>query len=229
MALAVVIAVLPITRSAALFAAIALGLGILLEPGLGIIVLALALPFGSLVSLPGLPANIVDLLVALVVGAWALKGLAARQPEHRRSASGLAAVGIHLGRSFEFDAGAVVARGRAGVAQVGRSCGDLHRRRAGAQPQTNLVDGRGAPDGRRVGSDPGRVPVLAASWAGRLHPDGPLHAGVRHVSPTQPVCRLPGLSDPRGRQPGDHGAWRRDTATEVALGCRPARRAARRL
>ncbi len=77
-ALAAVITVLPLTRSAALFAAIALGLGILLEPGLGIIVLALTLPFGSLVSLPGLPANVVDLLVALVIGAWALKGLAAR-------------------------------------------------------------------------------------------------------------------------------------------------------
>ena len=77
-ALAAVIAVLPMTRSAALFAALALSLGILLEPALGIIVLALALPFGSLVSLPGLPANLVDLLVALVVGAWALKGLAAR-------------------------------------------------------------------------------------------------------------------------------------------------------
>jgi putative inorganic carbon (HCO3(-)) transporter len=51
----------------------------LLEPGLGIIMLALALPFGSLVSLPGLPANLVDLLVALVVGSWALKGLAARR------------------------------------------------------------------------------------------------------------------------------------------------------
>ncbi len=76
---AALIAVIPVTRSAALLAAVALGLGVLLEPGLGVIVLAVALPFGSLVSLPGLPANFVDLLVALVVGAWALKGLAARR------------------------------------------------------------------------------------------------------------------------------------------------------
>ena len=55
-------------------------LGVLLQPGLGVIALALVLPFGSLWSgLPGIPANIVDLLVALLVVAWGLQGLAARR------------------------------------------------------------------------------------------------------------------------------------------------------
>jgi O-antigen ligase len=48
------------------------------QPGLGVIALALALPFGSLWTLPPWGANAVDLLVALVVVAWALKGMAAR-------------------------------------------------------------------------------------------------------------------------------------------------------
>jgi hypothetical protein len=77
-ALAALIAALPITFSAGLFAASALGLGVLLQPGLGVIALALALPFGSLWTLPPWGANAVDLLVAVVVVAWALKGMAAR-------------------------------------------------------------------------------------------------------------------------------------------------------
>jgi O-antigen ligase len=77
-ALAALIAALPLAWSAGLFAAALLGLGVILQPGLGVILLALALPFGSLWAPPAGGANAVDLLVAVVVVAWALKGMAAR-------------------------------------------------------------------------------------------------------------------------------------------------------
>lgn len=76
---AALFATLPIRWSAGLLAAALLGMAVLLRPGIGLVLLALALPFGALVDLPGLPANAVDLLVVMVTAAWIAQGLAARR------------------------------------------------------------------------------------------------------------------------------------------------------
>jgi putative inorganic carbon (hco3(-)) transporter len=53
--------------------------GTVIEPALGLAVLALAIPFGSLTPLPLPGVNVVDMLAGLVVFAWLARGAARRQ------------------------------------------------------------------------------------------------------------------------------------------------------
>jgi putative inorganic carbon (HCO3(-)) transporter len=82
---AVVLATAPVTSLVILLAAAAAVLAILLQPALGLVLLALAIPFGSLFSSPLSSVGVVDALVALTLAAWLLRGLAARSVTIRRT------------------------------------------------------------------------------------------------------------------------------------------------
>ncbi len=77
--LAAMIAVATPVQSAALLGVGVLGLAVLLRPAVGLAALALALPFGILLLVPGTPADGADMLAVLVVAAWLAGGLAARR------------------------------------------------------------------------------------------------------------------------------------------------------
>jgi putative inorganic carbon (HCO3(-)) transporter len=81
---AIVLAAAPLTSLVILLAAAAALLAVLLQPALGLVLLALAIPFGSLSSSPLSSVGVVDALVALTLVAWLLRGLAARSVAIRR-------------------------------------------------------------------------------------------------------------------------------------------------
>ncbi len=79
--LAAALALAPLRWTALLTAAAAGGLAILVHPWLVLLVIAWAAPFGPLAPLPlgGAAADINELLMAALVGAWAAQGAARRQ------------------------------------------------------------------------------------------------------------------------------------------------------
>ncbi|MGQ9683928.1 MAG: O-antigen ligase family protein [Anaerolineae bacterium] len=72
---------LPLGLAATLVVALIVGVGILLRPALGLVLLAFAIPFGSLRSLPvgGMNLGPQDVLLAAVAASWLLRQVAHRQ------------------------------------------------------------------------------------------------------------------------------------------------------
>ena len=60
-------------------AGIALGILVLVRPAAGLVLVALAIPYGSLVQLPGPGFNGVDVLVGLTAAGWLARGVAERR------------------------------------------------------------------------------------------------------------------------------------------------------
>ena len=60
-------------------AGLALGVLVLVRPAAGLVLVALAIPYGSLVQLPGLGFNIVDVLVGLTAAGWLARGIVERR------------------------------------------------------------------------------------------------------------------------------------------------------
>ncbi len=77
--LGVGLARLPLTWAAALVVGVAFLLGTLIDPLVGLVVVALAIPFGGAINLPIPAVNAVDLLVAWAVVCWLAQGAAARK------------------------------------------------------------------------------------------------------------------------------------------------------
>ena len=77
--LALLLAAAPLRWASAGLAAIALGILILIRPAVGLAAVALAIPFGNFVQLPGFGINGVDVLVALTVTGWLARGIADRR------------------------------------------------------------------------------------------------------------------------------------------------------
>jgi putative inorganic carbon (hco3(-)) transporter len=83
--LALLLAAAPLTWGLAALVGTILGAAVLLQPALGLITLALIVPFGRVLSLPSGSIGAVDALVALVLAAWLARGLAARRLTLRRT------------------------------------------------------------------------------------------------------------------------------------------------
>ena len=77
--LALLLAAAPLSWASAGLAAIALGTLILIRPAVGLAAVALAIPFGNFVQLPGFGINGVDVLVALTITGWLARGIADRR------------------------------------------------------------------------------------------------------------------------------------------------------
>jgi hypothetical protein len=77
--LALFIARVPLERAAAGLLAATVVVVTLIQPAAGLAVLALAIPFGSVISLPLPGLTIVDLLAGLVFVAWLARGAGRRQ------------------------------------------------------------------------------------------------------------------------------------------------------
>lgn len=77
--LAALLATAPLRLAAGLCLALAVGAGITVEPALGLLLIAIAIPWGRAAPLPVPAAGWVDLLVGLTVLAWALRGAAERR------------------------------------------------------------------------------------------------------------------------------------------------------
>lgn len=77
--LGVLLARLPLTWAAALVMGVALLLGALIDPLVGLVTVGLAIPFGGAITLPIPVLNAADLLVAWVVVCWLAQGVAARK------------------------------------------------------------------------------------------------------------------------------------------------------
>jgi hypothetical protein len=77
-ALAVALALLPLTWALAGVAAAILAVTVVISPALGLIVLALAIPFGRALLLSSSSIGLVDVLVFLILAAWLARGLTAR-------------------------------------------------------------------------------------------------------------------------------------------------------
>lgn len=76
--LAVVLALLPLTWAIAGVTAAILVVTVVISPALGLIVLALAIPFGRALWLSSTSIGLVDALVLLTLAAWLARGLTAR-------------------------------------------------------------------------------------------------------------------------------------------------------
>ena len=76
---ALLLAAAPLRWASAGLAALALGILILIRPAVGLAAVALAIPFGNLVQLPGFGINGVDVLVALTIAGWLARGIADRR------------------------------------------------------------------------------------------------------------------------------------------------------
>jgi putative inorganic carbon (HCO3(-)) transporter len=76
--LAVALAAAPLRWTIAALSGTILVAATFLQPALGLVLLALAIPFGRMWSLPSFGVGIVDALVALTLAAWLARGLATR-------------------------------------------------------------------------------------------------------------------------------------------------------
>ena len=77
--LAFLLARAPLLQSIVALSSAGLVLAILVQPAVGLVVLAAAIPFGDLLLLPIRYANAIDLLVALVIAGWLARGIARRE------------------------------------------------------------------------------------------------------------------------------------------------------
>ena len=77
--LAMLLAAAPLRWAGVGLMALALGILVLLRPAVGLAAVALAIPFGNFVPLPGLGINGVDVLVALTITGWLARGIADRR------------------------------------------------------------------------------------------------------------------------------------------------------
>ena len=199
--LALLLAAAPLRWASAGLAAIALGILILIRPAVGLAAVALAIPFGNFVQLPGLGVNGVDVLVALTITGWLARGIADRRLVFHRPPLTwsllifvwCAALSLTQATSWrdglpewfkwaEFAALYLVA-----TQVLDQTQRDLDTRRP--------VCRRGCAG--RLGD----LPVHQPGGTGSLHHSGTLHACLRHFRPAEPLCGIPGLSLPRGCQP----------------------------
>lgn len=77
--LATLLSAAPLKWAGVGLAGIALGALVLAQPAAGLVLVALAIPYGSLVQLPGLGFNAVDVLVGLTAAGWLARGVIARR------------------------------------------------------------------------------------------------------------------------------------------------------
>jgi len=77
--LALSLATAPLRLASAGLAAIALGILVFIRPAVGLAAVALAIPLGTFVQLPGPGINGVDVLVALTITGWLARGIADRR------------------------------------------------------------------------------------------------------------------------------------------------------
>lgn len=82
--LAVFLAQAPLPLSVVTLSSAGLVLAAFVQPTVGLVVLAAAIPFGDFLSLPIRSANAIDLLVALVIAGWLAQGIARREVVIRR-------------------------------------------------------------------------------------------------------------------------------------------------
>jgi hypothetical protein len=78
LAAALFLARAPLWISTALIAGASLLVVMAVEPALGLIVMALAIPFGPLFPMPVSGVNVVDLLVVITIATWLARGMAQR-------------------------------------------------------------------------------------------------------------------------------------------------------
>jgi O-antigen ligase len=77
--LALLLARAPLPLSVVALSSAGIVLATLVQPSVGLVVLAAAIPFGDFLSLPMRSANALDLLVALVIAGWLAQGVARRE------------------------------------------------------------------------------------------------------------------------------------------------------
>ena len=82
--LAFLLARAPLLQSVVALSGAGLALATLVQPAVGLVVLAAAIPFGDLLPLPIRYANAIDLLVVLVIAGWLAQGIARREVVFRR-------------------------------------------------------------------------------------------------------------------------------------------------
>jgi len=82
--LAVFLARAPLPLSVVALSGAGLVLATLVQPAVGLVVLAAAIPFGDFLPLPIRSVNALDLLVALVITGWLAQGIARREVVFRR-------------------------------------------------------------------------------------------------------------------------------------------------
>jgi len=82
--LAVFLARAPLPLSVVALSGAGLVLATLVQPAVGLVVLAAAIPFGDFLPLPIRSVNALDLLVALVIAGWLAQGIARREVVFRR-------------------------------------------------------------------------------------------------------------------------------------------------
>jgi putative inorganic carbon (HCO3(-)) transporter len=79
------LAVVPLRYVAACLLGTSLIAATLIQPAIGLVALAIAIPFGSVWSLTSSTVGVVDALVALILAAWLAKGVAARNLSLKRT------------------------------------------------------------------------------------------------------------------------------------------------
>jgi putative inorganic carbon (hco3(-)) transporter len=82
--LAFLLARAPLPVSVVAISGVGLALATLVQPAVGLVVLAAAIPFGDFLPLPIRYANAIDLLVALTIAGWLAQGIAQREVSFRR-------------------------------------------------------------------------------------------------------------------------------------------------
>ena len=98
---------------------IAAGILVLARPAVGLIIVALAIPYGSLGQLSGSGFNGVDALVGLAAAGWLARGVAERRIAFHRPPLTWPLLIFVWCAALEFDSGDLMARRAARVAQVG--------------------------------------------------------------------------------------------------------------
>ena len=82
--LALLLARAPLHLSVVALSGAGLVVATLVQPAVGMVVLAVAIPFGDLLPLPIQSVNTLDLLVALIIAGWLAQGIARRDVAFRR-------------------------------------------------------------------------------------------------------------------------------------------------
>ena len=181
--------------------ALAPGFSILLRPAVGLAAVALAIPFGNFVQLPGFGINGVDVSGGIdhhrLASAWDRRPV----PRFPSPAADLVPANLRLVRGAEPDASSVVARRAAGMVQVGRVRRPILGRHPDSGQAQRDLDTRRPVCRRGPAGRLGDLPVRQPGGAGSVHHSGTLHACLRHFQPAEPLRGIPGLSLSRSCQP----------------------------
>ncbi len=223
--LALLLARAPLPLSVVALSGAGLVLATLVQPVVGLVALAAAIPFGDFLSLPIRSVNAIDLLVALVIAGWLAQGIARREVLFRPP-------------PLLWPLAALLGIGALSLLQAGSWSEGVPELLKWVEFAAVYLVATQALDRRHVWWVVGallaaglvevalrRVPIPAPGRPGGVHPGRTFHARLRYISasptPTQAIWATLSPSPPASHWQG-HGLWwrsRKPIGLLVAVTC----------